>query len=264
MVAEYRVVNATWRMPLMKRTTVGWQIICLLIGLAASLIPGLPRTHPFWGCHRAWNSLAANRVTINDVLADSPASAAGLKDGDRVISIDGQLLNRFYLGDQMIQRLQPGQEVQLEVERGADKARLIAEGFVPEQEAILYYQWQLAYAGGCVILLVLLSATQPLRPLVSIWRPILLILTGLGTTAALLLTDWHSIWSAMLFHRRWPVDNLVYPWIQVSVCLAVAICMVGFVTWEIRGTIEKSQKPGENNQGGVPLSQENKSRLADH
>ena len=71
------------------RGIIGWQIACALIGLAASLIPSLPKTHPFWGCNTIWTSMSPKSVGIHDVLPESPAGAAGLRDGDIVLAIDG-------------------------------------------------------------------------------------------------------------------------------------------------------------------------------
>jgi hypothetical protein len=223
------------------RSIVAWQITCVLIGLAASLIPVFPRTHTFWGCNYSWISLAPNQVSIHDVLPDSPASAARLRDGDQVLYVGSQRVNDVSTW-KTLERIAPGQVVGLRVKRGQEDVTLTASGFEPQQEAVLYYHWQLAYAGGCVALVVLLVATGPLRPLPSLWRPILLVLTGLATTAALLLTDWQSPWAAMLWRRRWPVDNFPYPWVQVAVCVGVALTTVALGTWEIRGIIATCQK----------------------
>jgi hypothetical protein len=176
------------------------------------------------------------------VLPESPASAAGLKSDDRVVAVDGRPVDGAGVWRELEQRLQPGQEALLEVERGGQKIPLVARGFEPQREALLYYHWQLAFAGGCAAWVVVLVATQPFRRLASLWRPILLILTGLGAGAALLFTDWHSPWGVMLFNRRWSVDDFTYPWVQVSVCLGVAITVVGLGTWEVRGIIQESQK----------------------
>ena len=97
--------------------------------------------------------------------------------------------------DQTVERLQPGQEARLKVERLAEETvTLTVKGAEPQQEAILYYDWQLAFAGGCAVFVILPIATGPLRPLPSLWRPILLIISGLGATAALLFTNWYSPW----------------------------------------------------------------------
>jgi hypothetical protein len=72
-------------------------------------------------------------------------------------------------------------------------------------------------------------------------------LSGLVAIAVLLFTHWQSPWSSELFLRRWPVDSAPYPWIQVSVCLGVAVVEVGLGTWEIRSIIQECQ-----NEPAVP------------
>jgi hypothetical protein len=215
-----------------------------VIGLAAALIPLFPRTHPFWGCSYFWSSMSPKSVGIHQVKPESPASAAGLRNGDIVLSIDDKPIDGPDAWNQMQQRLQPGQEARLKVERFAEETvTLTVKGREPQQEAILYYDWQLGFAGGCAVFIVLLLATRPLRPLPSLWRPILLILSGLAAIAVLLFTQFP--WAGELFHRRWPVDNFPYPWIQVAVCLGVAVLEVGMGTWEIRKIIQACQKETE-------------------
>jgi hypothetical protein len=213
-----------------------------MIGLAASLIPTAPKTHPFWGCNYFWMSSQPTQVAIHDVLPDSPASAAGLRNGDQVLSIDGQPLAGASTWTQMEERLQPGQEARLRVDRFAEETvTLVVKGSEPQREAIVYYDWQLGFAGGCAVFIILLAATQPLRRLPYLWRPILLILAGFGAIV-LLITDWRFAWGWELFQRRWPVDDLPYPWIQAIVCLGVAILEVGLGTWEIRRMIQRRQE----------------------
>jgi len=46
--------------PALTRGVMALQIGFLLIGLAASLVPVLPKTHPFWGCNRTWTGFNPN------------------------------------------------------------------------------------------------------------------------------------------------------------------------------------------------------------
>ncbi len=144
--------------------------------------------------------MSPKSIGIHDVLPESPAGAAGLRTGDIVLSIDDKPIDGVSTWDQTVERLQPGQEARLKVERFAEETvTLTVKGAEPQQEAILYYDWQLAFAGGCAVFVILLIATGPLRPLPSLWRPILLIISGLGATAALLFTNWYSPWGTELF-----------------------------------------------------------------
>ena len=199
------------------------QIGFLLIGLAASLVPLLPNTHPFWGSNRSWTSLNPHEIRIDSVLPESPVSAAGMEVGDMVQSIDGQPIDGWKMWDQTVEQMQPGQQVQLRVKRNGKELTLTAKGLEPQLEAVVYYDWQLVFAGSCIIFLVLIIATQPLRPLLALWRPILLILAGLAGAATMLLYNWR--FDMELLNRRWPVDNLLFPWVQFSVCVAIAVAL---------------------------------------
>ena len=237
---------STRRLSSLARGIVGWQIACAVIGLAASLIPLLPKTHPFWGCNYLWLGFPLMQFTIHDVLPDSPASAAGLRERDQVRSIDGQPIAGVSTWTQMVERLQPGQEARLKVDHFAEETvTLVVKGSEPQREAIVYYDWQLAFAGGCAVFIVLLAATQPLRRLPYLWRPILLILSGLAAIAVLVFTDWQSPGAYELFQRRWPVDNLPCSRVQFAVCLGVAILEVGLGAWEIRRMIHERQKEAQ-------------------
>jgi hypothetical protein len=226
--------------PALTRGVMTLQIGFLLIGLAASLVPMLPKTHPFWGSNRTWTSLNPNEIRIDSVEPESPASAAGMKVGDKVLSIDGQLIDGWGMWDQMAKRMQPGQQTQLRVKRNGEELTLTAKGLEPQLEAVMYYDWQLAFAGSCIVFLVLIVATQPLRPLFALWRPILLILVGLAGTATLLLYDWRG--DVELLNRRWPVDDLPFPLIQLSACVVVAVALAALGTWEIRCTVANCQR----------------------
>jgi len=225
--------------PALTRGVMALQIGFLLIGLAASLVPVLPKTQPFWGSTRTWTSLNPNEIRINSVEPESPASAAGLSGGDNVLSIDGQLINGWEMWDQMAKRMQPGQQTQLRVKRNGEELTLTAKGIEPQLEAVMYYDWQLAFAGSCIVFLVLIVATQPLRPLLALWRPILLILAGLAGAATMLLYNWW--FDTELLNRRWPVDNLPFPWVQFPVCVAIAIGLAVLGTWEVRRTVASCQ-----------------------
>ena len=67
------------------------------------------------------------------VTPGSPAEAAGLKDGDVILSIEGQVIDAEHPLDAVLTSFAPGQTVAVEVLRGSDKLRLtITLGTRPE------------------------------------------------------------------------------------------------------------------------------------
>jgi hypothetical protein len=214
-----------------QRIAVALEIGCVIVGLVASFIPVLPRTRPVWGCHRAWSSVAPNQIVIADVLPDSPASAAGLANGDVVLAIDGRPIDTADRWDRMTVQLRIGQEAELLVKRGGQELTRVVRGEEPRWEAMMYYHWQLAYAGGCAVILVFLVASRSVRARASVRLPILLIVAGLGAAWALLLTDWQ--WSFILLQWRRPVDVQPHAWLQAVVCLSAAMFVVVLAAGQI-------------------------------
>jgi hypothetical protein len=233
--------------PALTRGVMALQVGCLLIGLAASLIPLLPKTHPFWGCTR----FSTDEINISYVQWGSPASEAGLRYGDNVLSIDGQNIdgqniNNWRMWDQMAERIQPGQQVRLRVKRNGEEVTLTAKGLEPQLAAVVYYDWQLAFAGSCFVFLILIIATQSLPTLFALWRPILLIQAGLAGAATMLLYNWR--FDTVLLNQRWLVDNLPFPWVQFCVCVAVAVGTAVLGTWDLRRTVSYSQRHVETEE----------------
>src|SRR5581483_7299211 len=124
------------------RSVVGYQIIAVAVGLAASLIPGLPGTQCFWGCLRTWRSDTPHMVQVHDLAPASPADAAGLRANDLVLAIDDRPIDGTEEWDAMTGRVQPAQEVRRRIKRWDEESTLIARGIEPQVEALLYYDWQ--------------------------------------------------------------------------------------------------------------------------
>lgn len=88
------------------------------LGIAAQTVP-MPRRSVLHHGLRA-----ASAVSVDDVVADSPAAQAGLMAGDRIVCVDGKstpdvdTLHRLLGGDQV------GREVRLELLRGPRKMAL--------------------------------------------------------------------------------------------------------------------------------------------
>jgi S1-C subfamily serine protease len=94
------------------------------LGIAAQTVP-MPRRSVLHHGLRA-----ASAVSVDDVVADSPAAQAGMMAGDRIVSVDGQAtpdvdtLHRLLGGDQV------GRDVRVELLRGPCK---LALGLRPAQ-----------------------------------------------------------------------------------------------------------------------------------
>ena len=65
-------------------------------------------------------------VRIEDVIADSPAAEAGLRAGDRLLTLDGKEIDGLRGYARLLRELEPGVEVVLEIEREGNHLRVRA------------------------------------------------------------------------------------------------------------------------------------------
>ena len=124
------------------------QAACLLIGMGVSLIPVLPRTFPFWGGSYLWSDRGHEHILVTGVVPRSPANAAGLLRGDELLTADGQEVVNFLDWTPMIERLEPGQPMVVEVIRDGQTLLLTARGQQPQLAGIIYFDWQYPFAVG--------------------------------------------------------------------------------------------------------------------
>ena len=91
----------------------------------------------------------------------------------------------------MTERLQPGRQVQLRVKRNDAEQTLTVTVSSRNSRRWCIMIGNLL-SSSCIVFLILLVATQPMRPLLALWRPILLVLAGLAGAATLLLYNWRG------------------------------------------------------------------------
>jgi hypothetical protein len=247
----------TGRLSWVPRGVLGWEAGLLLIGLVASLIPVEAKTRQFWGTFPSWKSTAPDRITIDLVDSISPLGAAGLKDGDQVIAIDGKpftgkgadIMDSWYA---TFESLHAGQEAKILVKRDDKERTIIAKGIDPQTVGKMYYFWQIAFAAGCAAFLISLLTTQSLPPRATIWRPMMLIMVGLGVAGVLLLADLQGRY--MMFTSTEVIATHTTIWIQKDVCIAVTIVVVALAAWELRSTVAQAGRIHEYGMTNVPAT----------
>ena len=77
-----------------------------------------PFEHEMLGCGLEWEQ--DDTLTVHDVLPDSPAASAGLKDGDRLLSIDGRGVDA--IGESGVRKalIADGAEIRITLKRGTE------------------------------------------------------------------------------------------------------------------------------------------------
>ena len=228
------------------KSCLSWEIVLCLVGMAACLVPTVPRTGAFWGISRTWTSLDPGRIHIDEVFPGSPAAAAGLKPGDWVTAVNGRRVEGVEVLDQTLDQMTPGSVVELRGERPGQQLDWRAVGWEPQVEALAYYDAQLVCLVVCGALALFLIAVQPLRP-TPLWRPLTVLLVGFVGAVLLVLSQAHPFTGGWFFfswvrlHQRWLIDkNPDWPRLAIQgVCLAVALGLALLGALEIRGLLKR-------------------------
>lgn len=67
---------------------------------------------------------ADGRLVVGEISQDSPAYAAGLREGDAILAVNGETYTRDYQGAALLEKLKAGREATLRVSRGGAAATL--------------------------------------------------------------------------------------------------------------------------------------------
>jgi hypothetical protein len=208
--------------------------VCI-VGLSVSLVPAIVYTDPFWGVRgfvdkELFAPGDSPGVLVTQIDSGSPAASAGLRERDRVLTVNGVQVE-FGTFRQLLDEIQPGEPVTLNVKRSGQDLRVVAKGETPTREAVLFLDWQFVYAPAFLVILLILVATQPLKP-PPLWRAILVTLGGLVvmTMTVILevtqLVQWTAAWrSKSISHGFSPV--LHYPLTAAALLSGLALSFLG-------------------------------------
>jgi len=214
---------------------LGSTILVCIVGFAASLLPAIEYTDPFWGVRgfmdkELFDLGDAPGVIVTQIHSGSPAASAGLRERDRILAVNG-VQAEFGTFEQLLDAIQPGQQVTLEVKRSGQDLRLVANGEIPTLEAVLFLDWQFVSAPVFLVLLLVLVATQPLHP-PPLWRALLVILGGLAVITVTVIVEttewipWTAVWrSKSVSHGVAPA--LHYPLTAAVLLSGLALTILG-------------------------------------
>ena len=229
------------------RATIQSEIVLCLAGLILFLIPVVTRTGAFWGVNRTWTSLLPDRIRIDAVEPDSPASTAGLKPHDWVLSINDLPVDGIQPFDNELQQIQPGANVTLTVERDGETLILKGVGQKPQVAGVYMYDLQIVGIVVLTAIIAFLFATQPMQT--TLWRSITVVVIGFVLAVLLLLTlmvpgiRW-NIFSITVIRLFFHMNNdPVFPRLfQQPTCGVVAIGLIILGTLQVRRTLSLMAK----------------------
>jgi hypothetical protein len=162
-------------------------------------------------------------VIVTQIDSGSPLESAGMRPHDRVISFSGKPVP-FSSFRELLAKIEPGEAITIDVKRGGKDVRLEYKGETPKLEGVLFFDWQFVSAPACLVLLLLLVATQPLMP-APLWRAIIVILVGLAIVTATMVIEatqslpWSWVWESK------PIDHSPSPALHFT--LAVMVLLAG-------------------------------------
>ena len=242
--AEHRQSNnrPQW---LLKRLPI--TIAAVACGIVACAWPIQYVERGFWGVERASVS-GVDGVTISSIAADSPAAAAGFKEGDQLMSINGRKVG-FYDISHVWKTLPVGSQVEFRVERKLPDPE---KKWPPPKETLnlnvkrtsdpiggrMYMEWQLIYGIAFFVVGAVVIATQPLGSAL-LWRGTLVALGFAALLICLFLVQW-SLWTLVwqLKSLSDSADLYQYSWQKWATGLAT-LAMVGVGLAEIRAALQR-------------------------
>jgi PDZ domain len=228
----------------------GSMIFVCLIGFLTSLVPLRVYTEPFWGVDGFMDRgfldpKETKGVLLNAIAPDSTAAKAGLQDNDRVITLNGRRIT--FANFRLLQHgVKAGEHVALEVERNGKEFRIECKGEKPELEAVLFLDWQFISAPVFLLLLLLLIATQPLKP--PLWRSIVVVIAGLIVLAVIVAIEctqfvpWTPIWRLRSISHS-PPRRLQYSLAIVTLLAALSLTFLG--TFGVRAVLARRASGAE-------------------
>jgi len=210
-------------------------IAVCIIGLGLSLVPAIIYTDPFWGVagFASKELLALNDlpgVIITKIDSGSPAASAGLRQGDRAVTLNGAQVDFGNFG-RLMEHIQPGERATLEVNRDGRSLNLVSEAEALQLSAVLFLDWQFVTAPVFLALILILVATEPLKP-PPLWRSILVTLGGLVVIAVPVIFEvthwfpWTVIWRSRSIGHG-PSATLHYSLIGAALLLGVSLSVLG-------------------------------------
>lgn len=224
-----------------------FQILACFAVAAAGLVPVFHKNRPFWGAYGI--SFDVGPPRIHTVDEDSPAADAGLQVDDVVLNIDGTPVDNEGLVT-ALESLDPGESVQLRVERGDAELDLTARAVEPPV-AMIYYSTilhpiagGLALAAGLIVL-----ATQPLQP-PPLWRGTIVLVVGLACAVMFFIAVTNegpfTFWRIREYHNlNWGTRiHFEQTWVGLMGSLVLAV----LAAWELRRTLAERRPASVDNQ----------------
>ena len=225
------------------RTAIQSEIVLCLAGLILFLIPVVTKTGAFWGVNRTWISLLPDRIRIDAVEPNSPASNAGLQPHDWVLSVNDLPMDGVEPFDNELQQMQPGANITLAIQRDNETIILKAVGQMPQVAAVYMYDLQIVGIIVFTAIIAFLFATQPMQT--TLWRSITVVLIGFVLAVLLLLTlmvpgiRW-DIFSKTVIRQFFIIHNdPAFPRVlQQPTCGVVALGLIILGTLQVRRTLD--------------------------
>jgi hypothetical protein len=244
-----------------KKRLVSLVVIEMLVcfaGLAVSLVPMLVYSDPFWGVEGfvdkdIFESGNPPGIVVRQLSSESPAALAGLRMGDRVISVNGKEV-QFETFRYQMRKIRSGARVAFDVKRGEQMLKLEYQTESPTLDGIVLLDWQFVSAPIFLAFFVLCLATQPLDP-PPLWRAILVTHAGMSVMTVAVVFElthgipWTPIWRSRTLSTP-PPPFLHYSLTALALALGFALAILGALDIRAVLTRKRSTDAVPNAPGG--------------
>lgn len=150
-----------WKKLLIVLAGVVMNVVLAYVLISITLVMGIPTLDPNPEEYGRFATFSDEQIAIVQILEDSPASLAGVKPGDIVLSVDGIIIENVTQLQETLSR-QPAREVSLEVLRDEEAKQFLITpaqiegidrlgvGIGLSETAVISYPWYIAPLAGFV------------------------------------------------------------------------------------------------------------------
>ena len=150
-----------WKKSVIILAGVFMNVVLAYVLISITLVMGIPTINPDPDDFGRYASFSDKQITIVQILDDSPASLAGVRPGDIVLSVDGITIDTVTQLQETLAR-EPARKVSLEVLRNEEASQImitpaqikdidrLGVGIGLSETAIITYPWYIAPFSGFV------------------------------------------------------------------------------------------------------------------
>jgi tRNA A-37 threonylcarbamoyl transferase component Bud32 len=224
------------------RRTPWWALVVCAFGIGLCLVPYEITVRGVWGVEYGENDHwgEGKGVLINKVTPRSPAAIMGLREGMRVMEINGVTLRDMDQLRQLLRHLRSREQVKVSYASGNKLIETTWFAPMEQKTYIGYMGWNL-FAGIIFSVMGLILLTRETTRPSPWWRTLLLAAAGIAvaTSVAIFVRErvWAVTWQEIPQYDYHWTENITVPAVLTFFC---GVALVLLAVWEIRSWERKT------------------------